>query len=269
MWQAFAQAGMEALGRRHAAHFQEQSATRAFDRQVALDATKHQRAVADLRAAGLNPILSATQGMGSSASSVSAGSPPGGGSNVDFAGTSAKSAQAELYQAEIAKVTAETASAMALKSKYDAETLDIMQGVQGGLKTNLAGSYLASSTKAYQDVEQSKQEVKESVRRMEKMTSEMSELAARTKLHGSTVQVNNSTRSKLLEDIVMVQNSVKLSRLQQEQVQQAVNLLRNQEELSKSDVGKVTTIVKDLLPILEAMSRGDSPGLRYPSRFGR
>jgi len=98
-WEAIAQMGSQLMGNRHQDMFNRKAANVAFDRQNMLRNTAHQAEVADLRAAGLNPILTATGGSGASTPSVASptvSSSPG----VDFAGASAKSASAELSKSQ-------------------------------------------------------------------------------------------------------------------------------------------------------------------------
>jgi len=87
------------MGNRHQDMFNRKAANVAFDRQNMLRNTAHQAEVADLRAAGLNPILSATGGAGAHTPSVA--SPSGVSSQpIDFAGASAKSASTELTKTQ-------------------------------------------------------------------------------------------------------------------------------------------------------------------------
>jgi hypothetical protein len=78
--------------------FGQRQASKQMDFQAQQSATAHQREVKDLRAAGLNPILSASKG------GAGASTPTGAMSNVDVA-SSAK--QGMLLAQEIRKLTAE------------------------------------------------------------------------------------------------------------------------------------------------------------------
>lgn len=122
MWEALAQMGSALMLNRHQDMFNRKAANVAFDRQNMLRNTAHQAEVADLRKAGLNPILSVSKGgPGASTPSVAAPSGTSGGGGIDFAGASAKTAQTELTKSQqaVSDMQVQLVGEQATAARYD------------------------------------------------------------------------------------------------------------------------------------------------------
>lgn len=128
--------------------FQDYQASRQMDFQERMANTQHQREVSDLRAAGINPILTATGGHGNAAPSGAAGGGSAASVPVGVGQRAAASALAQ-QQVQVAKEQGDAVHYQAEKNKWDAEQSSleylIKESAAGALKEALRSSAKAEA----------------------------------------------------------------------------------------------------------------------------
>lgn len=118
---------------------EKKAADRAYKREVALSDTAHQREVADLRAAGLNPILSAGGG-GASTPNVAAAKVPDLSAGVRGGISNAIAVQQGMENARYTKQAADRAS---VESQMMGDMFKYYQGSDESVKQAVRGAMLA------------------------------------------------------------------------------------------------------------------------------
>jgi len=253
MWQALAQMGSQLMMNRHQDMFNRKAANVAFDREVMmknwdvqLANSAHQREVADLRSAGLNPILSASKGGGGAVVPASSHVPQAagvsGGSGIDFAGSSAKSAQANLAAEQGSLVKAQVDESNARSAHLKAQEADVWAGIDthGYQRLKLAeeaGLFRASAAAAEQGIEKSKQDIRESAQRIKHLI----QLDEESK---SKVQLNKAEIPRLMEDISLIRQRAKLTAQESEKLDAALIGLRVEGLIDQTMYAEVLRILK-------------------------
>ena len=108
---------------------------KAYERQLAMMQSAHQYEVADLKAAGLNPILSGMGGSGASASSVSntAGATAAAGASAGSRAASLVAGELDLMRAQAEAQRASAASSLATADETRRRA-DLELGKPGGVR---------------------------------------------------------------------------------------------------------------------------------------
>lgn len=152
--------------------------------QERMSSTAHQREVADLKAAGLNPILSARLGGASSPTGATPTMNDVIGPAVNAAANTGLAIQKQ--DAEVDNIRAQTAVAKAQESNIQADTLN---------KSPLGDLLRAQASKYLDDISSNFQNRSESLTRMQKMYREFGNIDADTDLKRAYTSVQGEVLS--------------------------------------------------------------------------
>lgn len=120
-WGAIAQGATDVASSALGAIFAQKSAKKQYSRAVSAYQQRYQWTMADMRKAGLNPILAAGQGAGSA---PSASMPAASGKTSDYAGSISKSSR---LKSEVALLNAQQDNVAASTAETAARTATIVQ----------------------------------------------------------------------------------------------------------------------------------------------
>lgn len=248
--------------------FQNASTAKQMDFQERLSSSAHQREVADLKAAGLNPILSGSGGMGSS-SPVGASSGGASASGLSSGGVSSAGAAGAAHATtvndvispavasgmaayrsleEIENVKAQTgninAQADASKAKADYDRIaTLIEAEKKGLNPALIEKLMAEITNLDRDSDLKRGHTAESKARLPNYALTGEETKART--------------SNFREDTALKYMQKHKTRFEGHSAQAFARLNTQLADLMDSDPGKIAMILKEVMPLMESAARAN------------
>ena len=151
MFEALASAGLDFIGKKQEQRWAKQAANRQMDFQERMSNTAYQRAMADMKTAGINPIMVTKLGGASTPTGAMARTPDMGKMGSDAMKNYATAQQVHLTNAqtkntnEQAKVHATTAELNSAKSLVETQRAKTEQLIQQEKRANIEGKKIANT----------------------------------------------------------------------------------------------------------------------------
>lgn len=178
------QLDFNALEARRAREFSASESQLAYERELESDSTKYQRQVADLKAAGINPMMVASGGAGSvhaSPGSASMASAPGA-PNLGGLMQNAIAAQQLAMQKELNDSQKDLNAANAAKARSEANKSDVESQFLSDTAELRKSALSASVNLTDAQIDSTQQEIRESRERVAKLIKETESEEARKEL---------------------------------------------------------------------------------------
>lgn len=206
--------------------------------QTEMSNTQYQRATADMKAAGLNPMLGYSQG-GAGTPSVSAPSGAMASATVPTITNPYRDASRDIATA------AQVALTLAQKDKTIADT-DLTRATIPKVAQDTATS--AENAKAIiQNVAESKQRVNESVQRVQNLATENSRLQAATDLIMNEVTLTGTRIENVTEATALIKKQIQLMGVDTTLRQLLIPEKANDAEIASGTWGKLVSALRMLI----------------------